>query len=90
MTLEGKKTYLTAIVLALASFALAVGWLSKDQYEVIIGLLGSLGLAALRAGVAGAAPDKPAGNMLEQSGAVLSGETKPAAGCALGGNPSQG
>jgi hypothetical protein len=52
MTLEGKKTYITAVGLALASFALAVGWLSKEQYQVIVGLLGSLGLAALRSGVA--------------------------------------
>jgi hypothetical protein len=52
MTLDGKKTYITAVVAALASFALAMGWLSQGQYEVILGLLGSLGLAALRAGVA--------------------------------------
>jgi hypothetical protein len=49
--LDGKKTYITAVVLALSSFALAMGWLSKEQYEVIIGLLGSLGLAALRSGM---------------------------------------
>ena len=51
MTLDGKKTYITAGVVALASFALAMGWLSQNQYEVILGLLGSLGLAALRSGV---------------------------------------
>lgn len=58
MTLEGKKTYITAAGLALASFALAMGWLSKEQYQVIVGLLGSLGLAALRSGVARDAADK--------------------------------
>jgi hypothetical protein len=58
MTLEGKKTYITAVVLALTSFALAMGWLSKEQYQVIVGLLGSLGLAALRSGVARDATDK--------------------------------
>ena len=58
MTLEGKKTYITAAVLALASFALAMGWLNKEQYQVIVGLLGSLGLAALRSGVARDAGDK--------------------------------
>jgi hypothetical protein len=58
MTLEGKKTYITAAVLALTSFALAMGWLSKEQYQVIVGLLGSLGLAALRSGVARDAADK--------------------------------
>ncbi|HLD47192.1 MAG TPA: hypothetical protein VJA64_05160 [Desulfobaccales bacterium] len=51
MTLDGKKTYITALAAALASFAMAMGWLSQGQYEVILGLLGSLGLAALRAGV---------------------------------------
>lgn len=51
MPLNGKKTYIMAAVLALASFATAMGWLTKDQYEVIAGLLGSMGLAALRAGV---------------------------------------
>ena len=60
MTLEGKKTYITAAVLALASFALAMGWLSKDQYQVILGLLGSLGLAALRSGVTKGGPAGPA------------------------------
>ena len=62
MTLDGKKTYITAVVAALASFALAMGWLSQEQYQVILGLLGSLGLAALRSGVARGATDKgPAG-----------------------------
>ena len=58
MTLEGKKTYITAGVAALASFALAMGWLSQEQYQVILGLLGSLGLAALRSGVARSAADQ--------------------------------
>jgi hypothetical protein len=58
MTLEGKKTYITAVVAALASFALAMGWLSQEQYEVVLGLLGALGLAALRAGVARNATDQ--------------------------------
>jgi hypothetical protein len=58
MTLEGKKTYITAAGLALASFALAMGWLSKEQYQVIVGLLGSLGLAALRSGVTRDTGDK--------------------------------
>ncbi len=56
--LEGKKTYITAAVLGLASFALAMGWIDKEQYQVIVGLLGSLGLAALRSGVAKSTADK--------------------------------
>ena len=58
MTLDGKKTYITAVVAALASFALARGWLSQGQYEVVLGLLASLGLAALRAGVAKSTTDQ--------------------------------
>jgi len=52
MNLEGKKTYITAVALALGSFAMAMGWLSQEQYQVIVGLLASLGLAALRSGMA--------------------------------------
>jgi hypothetical protein len=58
MTLNGKKTYITAVAAALASFALAMGWLSQAQYEVVLGLLASLGLAALRAGVAKSLTDQ--------------------------------
>lgn len=50
--LEGKKTYITAAILALAGLARGMGWLDMQQYELLLGLLGSLGLAALRAGVA--------------------------------------
>jgi hypothetical protein len=56
--LDGKKTYITAVVLGLASFAMAMGWLNKEQYQMIVGLLGSLGLAALRAGMGKPATDK--------------------------------
>ncbi len=49
--LGGKKTYLSALVLALATFARALGWIAPEQYEIIVGLTGALGLAALRAGV---------------------------------------
>jgi hypothetical protein len=49
--LEGRKTYLTAGLLALAAFARGMEWLDQQHYELILGLLGSLGLAALRAGV---------------------------------------
>jgi len=85
MTLDGKKTYITAVVLALASFALAMGWLSKEQYQVIIGLLGSLGLAALRSGVAKGAEDK-AGEGEQDEPVTLSGRAKPVAGGRLGAN----
>lgn len=50
--LTGKKTYITAALLSLAAFARGAGWLSQEQYDLIVGLVGSLGLAALRAGIA--------------------------------------
>jgi hypothetical protein len=50
--LEGKKTYLSALALALAAFFRALGWINQEQYELLMGLMGSLGLAALRAGLA--------------------------------------
>jgi hypothetical protein len=85
MTLEGKKTYITAGVVALASFALAMGWLSQEQYQVILGLFGSLGLAALRAGVARSGTDKIATGESDERGAVPEG-AKSAPGYGVGGN----
>ncbi|OGP72154.1 MAG: hypothetical protein A2Y80_06955 [Deltaproteobacteria bacterium RBG_13_58_19] len=49
--LAGRKTYISAGILALATFARWVGWLDQNQLEIIMGLVGSLGLAALRAGI---------------------------------------
>lgn len=49
--LNGKKTYITAALLALATFARALGWIAQEQYELILGFASSMGLAALRAGV---------------------------------------
>ena len=85
MTLDGKKTYITAVVAALASFALAMGWLSQEQYQVILGLLGSLGLAALRSGVAKSATDQTKAGEPDEA-VTLSGGAKPAAGCSVGAN----
>ncbi len=50
--LAGKKTYLSALILALAAFVRAMNWVSQEQYEIILGLASASGLAALRAGVA--------------------------------------
>ena len=76
--MEGKKTYITAGVVALASFALAMGWLSQSQYEVILGLLGSLGLAALRSGIARCDTDKAREAKPDEAVTVV-GMAKPAA-----------
>jgi hypothetical protein len=50
--LAGRKTYISAGILLFATFARWVGWLDQNQLEIIMGLTGSLGLAALRAGIA--------------------------------------
>lgn len=50
--LQGKKTYLTALVMAAAVLLRTSGWLDQEQYELLLGFLGSLGLATLRAGLA--------------------------------------
>lgn len=47
----GKKTYFMAALMALGAFARGMGWLQQDQFELLMGIAGSLGLAALRAGV---------------------------------------
>jgi|YelNatPaOPRAMG01_1025707.scaffolds.fasta_scaffold958827_1 hypothetical protein len=49
--LSGKKTYITAALMALATFARTMDWLSPEQFELLMALAGSLGLAALRAGI---------------------------------------
>ena len=85
MTLDGKKTYITAVAAALASFAVAMGWLSQEQYQVILGLIGSLGLAALRSGVAKGSTDKAAAGEPDEA-ASLPGGAGPAAGCSAGAN----
>ena len=82
MNLDGKKTYITAVAAALASFALAMGWLTKDQYQVILGLLGSLGLAALRSGVDKSAAAQTGEAAADEAAAVPEG-AKSTAGCSI-------
>ena len=85
MTLDGKKTYITAVVAALASFARAMEWLSQEQYQVVLGLLGSLGLAALRSGVAKNTTDQIKAGGHDEA-VTLVGGAKPAAGYSVGAN----
>jgi hypothetical protein len=49
--LTGKKTYIMAALMALGAFARGLGWLEQEQFEILMGLAGSMGLAALRSGV---------------------------------------
>lgn len=51
MMFQGKKTYITAAVMALVTFARGMGWIDTQQYELIMGLLAALGISALRSGV---------------------------------------
>lgn len=57
--LQGKKTYILAAALGLATFARVMGWLDDSLYQTILGLLGAGGLAALRAGVTKSGPSGP-------------------------------
>lgn len=49
--LTGKKTYITAAIMGFGAFARGMGWLEQNHFELLMGLAGSVGLAALRAGV---------------------------------------
>ena len=49
--LNGKKTYIMAGIMALGAFARGMGWLEQNQFELLVSLAGSMGLAALRAGI---------------------------------------
>ncbi len=55
--MNGKKTYICAGLLALATFAQALGWIDSTLYQATLGLLGAGGLAALRAGVTKSGPE---------------------------------
>ena len=48
---SGKKTYLVALGVAIATAAHQLGWIDATVYQTILGLLGAGGLAALRSGV---------------------------------------
>lgn len=50
-TLDGKRTYITALVLAALNVAVAFNWISPAHLAAINTVLGALGLAALRASV---------------------------------------
>lgn len=54
--LMGKKTYLAAILLFIAAGAKGMGLITPEQYEVVMGVLGALGLSTLRAGVTKSGP----------------------------------
>ena len=49
--LNGKKTYIMAALMAIGAFARGMGWLDQNQFELLLSVAGSMGLAALRSGV---------------------------------------
>jgi hypothetical protein len=49
--LSGYRTYITAALGIILTGALALGYITQQQYDVIMGILASLGLAFLRSGV---------------------------------------
>ena len=49
--MRGKKTYLFAIAIGALTAFKAMGWIDHAVYDVLLGLFGAGGLAALRAGV---------------------------------------
>lgn len=49
--LEGRKTYITAFLLAVCNFGVALGWWDWAAANVANGILASFGLAFLRMGV---------------------------------------
>lgn len=49
--LDGKKTYIVAIVIAVLNLAVAFGWISPENLEQINVILVALGLGAIRAGI---------------------------------------
>lgn len=50
--LNGRKTYIIAVIIALLNLAVAFGWISPENLAQINMVLGALGLGALRSGVA--------------------------------------
>ena len=53
---SGYKTYITAALGIIMTGALGLGYITQAQYDVIMGILASFGLAFLRAGVTKSGP----------------------------------
>lgn len=50
---EGRKTYFVAVLMIILSGLKVQGYLNEEQYQLVLTVLGALGLAALRQGIAG-------------------------------------
>ena len=49
--LEGRRTYIVAVLIAVLNLAVAFGWVSPENLTQINVVLGALGISALRASV---------------------------------------
>ena len=47
-TIDGKKTYIVAGVVAALTFAKMVGWITGSELESLLGIFGAMGLITLR------------------------------------------
>jgi len=56
--LSGYKSYICFGVIGLAGIAFGIGWITKEQFEVIAGIFGGAGGIALRAGVEKSGPQQ--------------------------------
>jgi len=49
--LDGKKTYITAILFGIANVGVVLGWFTWEQVSIANGILAGFGLAFLRSAV---------------------------------------
>lgn len=49
--LQGKKSYIVAILVGLITTALYLGWITQEVANILYGLLGAAGLASMRAAI---------------------------------------
>ena len=52
-SLQGRKTYIIAVITAVLNLAVAFGWITPDNLVAINTVLVALGLGAIRAGISG-------------------------------------
>lgn len=48
---DGKKTFIVAVIVAVATFAKIIEWISVAQYEAILGFLVAIGVYTVRSAI---------------------------------------
>jgi uncharacterized membrane protein len=56
--LQGKKTYIVAILIGVLSAVYSLGWIDQQAYQTLLGLLTGGGLATLKNGQANQNPKR--------------------------------